>query len=394
MNILVITPIYPGPGIGENFTKVVHYFAKEWVDMGENVQVVNIPSYFPKILYHMPKWATDFIQKKFSAAIPNKRNSKIESFHVDNVPVMRIPLYKPHPWSRISQSVFSKASKEIIAHLNEIGFTPDIIVAHWFDPSIVIASTLKKEFGCKMSIVVHNHSFKYKDYIDSPDLWGYRSVQTVDFFRNVFPSVHLSFRCVSGVPESFFKNNIHRDWSSITSFVYVGTLIKRKYPDVVIDALKMSDIDNFLLNIIGDGGMQSILEKKINSQKLKDNVHLLGRLKRDEIISVLDKSDVFVMVSRGEVFGLVYLEAMARGCIVVASENEGMQGIIRNGENGFLVPAGDTEELLKTLNRIQNMTPEQRRIISENGRNTAHNLSNKKVADDYLVILQQLSTEA
>lgn len=391
MNILVVTPIYPGPGIGENYTKVIHYFTKEWVDIGENVKVINIPSYFPKILYHMPTWATDFLQKKFSATIPIKRISKIETFCIDNVPVLRVPLFKLHPWNKISQSVFNEASIKITSYLKTEGFRPDVIVGHWFDPSISIVAALKKEFGCKASIVVHNHSFKYKKNIEAPDLWGYRSVQTVELFKHIFPSVNLSFRCMSGVPESFFKNPVKRDFGSVSSFVYVGTLIKRKYPDVVIDALLGSNIDNFTLNIIGDGGMEAMLEKKISSQKIKDKVILLGRLKRDEIISVLDKSDVFVMISSDEVFGLVYLEAMARGCIVIASENEGMQGIIKNGENGFLVPAGDTVALTRAMNKIKDLTPEQRRKISDKGRETASNLTDKRVAEDYLSKIKQLA---
>ena len=42
------------------------------------------------------------------------------------------------------------------------------------------------------------------------------------------------------------------------------------------------------------------------------------------------------MISQGEAFGLVYLEAMARGCITIASRGEGFDGIIKDGINGFL----------------------------------------------------------
>ena len=48
-------------------------------------------------------------------------------------------------------------------------------------------------------------------------------------------------------------------------------------------------------------------------------------------------------------FGLVYLEAMARGCITVASRDEGFDGIIQDGVNGFLCKSGDETELVQYL---------------------------------------------
>ena len=59
-------------------------------------------------------------------------------------------------------------------------------------------------------------------------------------------------------------------------------------------------------------------------------------MKREEVIRQMDNHDVFVMISRNETFGLVYLEAMARGCITIASRNEGFDGVIEHGVNGFL----------------------------------------------------------
>ena len=48
-NILLLTPIYPGPDIPKSTTPVVHYFTKEWIQLGYNVKVVTYPSNFPTI---------------------------------------------------------------------------------------------------------------------------------------------------------------------------------------------------------------------------------------------------------------------------------------------------------------------------------------------------------
>ena len=59
------------------------------------------------------------------------------------------------------------------------------------------------------------------------------------------------------------------------------------------------------------------------------------------------------MISSNEVFKLVYLEAMAQGCIVIASKGGGFDGINVDGQNGFLCEPGDSEQL-ESIYRINN----------------------------------------
>lgn len=390
MNILVITPIYPGPGVGQNYTKVVHYFTKEWVKQGENVQVVSIPSYFPRFMYHMPTWSTKLLQKTISATIPTTRNSIIENYEIDNVPVLRVPLYKLHPFTTSKDKVLLRAARNIIRGLSKQNFVPDIIVGHWFDPTLFFIDYLKSYYKCKASLVIHNHSFKYLKYWKSPDLWGCRKIDTAKVISNIQPEIEISFRCYSGIPEIFLDNIPKRDWRECNRIIYVGTLIKRKYPDIIINALALSDIKDFDFRIIGEGALESKIKREISLRGLGDKVHLLGRKTRQEIINELDQSDIFIMISEGEVFGLVYIEAMARGCIVIASRNEGMEGIIKNGENGFLTKAGDQDELKNVINQILNLPIEEKRKISINAINTARDLTDKKVAKEYLDTLYSL----
>lgn len=51
MNIVIVTPIYPGPDVSSGFTPVVHYFAKEWMKMGYNIKVISLPSTFTSLYY-------------------------------------------------------------------------------------------------------------------------------------------------------------------------------------------------------------------------------------------------------------------------------------------------------------------------------------------------------
>ena len=105
---------------------------------------------------------------------------------------------------------------------------------------------------------------------------------------------------------------------------------------------------------------------------------------RQEIIPILDRSDVFILISRGEVFGLVYIEAMSRGCIVIASKGEGMEGVIENGINGFLCEAGNADELAGIIRHIQGLSDDERKRITEAAITTSLKLTDVAVAKDYI----------
>lgn len=90
------------------------------------------------------------------------------------------------------------------------------------------------------------------------------------------------------------------------------------------------------------------------------------------------------MISEEETFGLVYLEAMSMGCITIASRNEGMEGIIEDGVNGFLCKAGDEKELAVIIDRINQMSNDELHTISQNASQTAMRLTDENVAADYI----------
>ena len=90
------------------------------------------------------------------------------------------------------------------------------------------------------------------------------------------------------------------------------------------------------------------------------------------------------MISKDEAFGLVYIEAMARGCIVIASKNEGMEGIIVHGLNGFLCEAGNQQELESIIKMIRSLPVSTLKSISEQAIRTASELTDVKVANNYI----------
>ncbi len=97
------------------------------------------------------------------------------------------------------------------------------------------------------------------------------------------------------------------------------------------------------------------------------------------------------MISRGEAYGLAYLEAMARGCIVVASRNEGFDGIIKDGVNGYLCNAGDRHELAKVIIRIKQLSNAEKQNISRKAIETAKWLTDHNAAKIYIENIVKLT---
>ena len=90
------------------------------------------------------------------------------------------------------------------------------------------------------------------------------------------------------------------------------------------------------------------------------------------------------MVSSREAFGLAYVEAMAKGCIVIGTKGQGIDGIVKNEENGFLCKARDVDELAEVINQIVNLSRVELQNISSKAVTTAANLTDRKVAEQYI----------
>lgn len=102
--------------------------------------------------------------------------------------------------------------------------------------------------------------------------------------------------------------------------------------------------------IVGDGSERDALERQAAELGLAERVHFAGY--RPDAYRAPGGFDVMVIPSLQEAFGLVCLEAMAAGCPVIASDVGGLPELVRDGETGLLVPAGDADALVEALVRL------------------------------------------
>lgn len=399
-NILIVTPIYPGPNVPSGFTPVVHYFAREWMKMGYNIKVISLPSTFPPLYYKVSNRFISLIESINGHSI-NNTPPKQEVYNWEGVSVSQYPMLKYLPHMRYHNKVVTSTIDKILKGLEEADFTPDVIVGHWENPTIEVITRLKTILNVPCSVVFHSdgsnfkqiYGTKAKEMLSNLDLIGFRSTANRDKFERNFGAFSNTFLCYSGVPKELLKSsNYDRTFDSINSFIFVGSLIRRKFPYENLIALLGSNIREFEYKVIGSGFESNKIERLIQKQPaLKHNVKLYGRIPREKVAEELAKSDVFIMTSKSEVFGLVYLEAMSKGCITIASKGEAFDGIIIDGVNGFLCAPGNVAELTTILNRIVSL-PKQKLIeISKNAITTATKFTDENVALDYLEHIKNIT---
>ncbi len=119
------------------------------------------------------------------------------------------------------------------------------------------------------------------------------------------------------------------------------------------------------LLLVGDGPKRGELENTIAELAIGDKVYLAGD--RTDVPALLSSMDVFVLPSLAEGISNTILEAMASGLPVIATDTGGNPELVRDGENGLLVPVGDDDALALALAKLL-ASDELARQMGERGR--------------------------
>jgi glycosyltransferase involved in cell wall biosynthesis len=139
-----------------------------------------------------------------------------------------------------------------------------------------------------------------------------------------------------------------------STILSVGNLIPTKGHSLLIRAFAhvARTVPECILEIIGDGTERKKLESLANTLGLPARVVFRGRQGRSQTAEAMRRCTVFVLPSRYEGFGCVYVEAMACGKPAIGCKGQGIDEIIEHGVNGFLTPAdseADLSSLMQTL---------------------------------------------
>jgi glycosyltransferase involved in cell wall biosynthesis len=136
-----------------------------------------------------------------------------------------------------------------------------------------------------------------------------------------------------------------------TRIISVGSLVPEKGHEYTLRALAEVDFEYELL-LIGDGPQRESLEELASELGIATAVRFMGQVDHDVVISNLKSSDIFVLPSYEEAFGIAYLEAMACGLPAIGCRGEGPADYISHNKTGVLVSPHAVGELSRAMGEL------------------------------------------
>lgn len=347
MNILFLTDIYPINEEDYQTSSALKTFVENFRNFGHYVQVIRPNFLFNSFVRSKKFYKTGQYDDIFNAnyLTPFWFNVKNKLPKIENYDI--IISHMP------SGSIFAdKFNGKLVCgvHVSDLKVLTNPLYAFYFKTKLL------KSFKRAKLLVCRSYHIKNKLLKLYPEFENKTIVVNSGVDENLIVKKEISFEKPIKV-------------------LSVANFIKRKNLDKVIKACKKNE--NFELTLIGDG------KEKNNLKKIGKNVIFKGRLKNEEVLGEMKNSDIFILPSVDETLGLVYLEALACGCITVGTFNDGIDGIIVDGQNGFLTKPS-ANEIENTLNRIINLDKVELDKILENAYFTIKNNTTKTCAVKYL----------
>lgn len=154
------------------------------------------------------------------------------------------------------------------------------------------------------------------------------------------------------------------------TIVCVGRLCEQKGQLLLIEAIAALHARGVRVRLVlaGDGEMRAAVEAAIGAARLNDWVTITGWIGADRVREVLDGARALVLPSFGEGLPVVIMEAMARSRPVISTYIAGIPELVRDGVEGFLVPAGDVAALGDAIERLLAMDGETLAAIGKAAR--------------------------
>ena len=274
---------------------------------------------------------------------------------------------------------------------------PDIIHTH--HPLIIgqYASQLAEKLSLPLYFTAHT---QYEQYLNYYFPKGYNLTSKI-LIRNLIniskscrkvicPSEKTKQRlqkyhienCVviyNGIEKSFFVKPKKKNLDQPT-LVYTGRIEKEKNPLFLIKIARelKKILPNFRLIILGSGSQLNILNQKIFKYKLMENVLLAGEVNRNILPDIYKSAHLFVTASKSEVMPLSVIEALASGLPILVLNNSGLDEIVKDGKNGFILR--ESPKLFAEKINFIFSSPQTIYKLSENAYKTAQEFSCEKTA--------------
>ena len=141
------------------------------------------------------------------------------------------------------------------------------------------------------------------------------------------------------------------------------------------------------LLLVGDGPDRSDCEQLVRELEISEHVRFMG--KQDALVELLSVSDIFMIPSQSESFGLSALEAMSCGVPVISSSVGGLPELNLHNETGYIAEIGDVDRMAKYA--VDLLSDKKKyELFSKNARKRAEDFSEDKIVPKYEKFYEQI----
>jgi glycosyltransferase involved in cell wall biosynthesis len=195
---------------------------------------------------------------------------------------------------------------------------------------------------------------------------------------------------------SLFTPPRQRQHDGPVRLLFVGRLNAFKNAEMLIEAasrLLTMEVDNFELQLVGEGERRSNLERLVVEKGLTRHVQFLGWINQSAIVEYYRQADLFVTGTSWEGMPNTVLEGMACGLPVVGTRASGLDELVREGINGYLVDLHDTTALANRLADLIDNPYQRRRMGKESRKIAEEEFAWDFIAEQYVAIYKRISVE-
>ncbi len=440
MKILVITDLYPIKDDEKCTPRTIYDFVQEWKKSGHEVKVIKPNFILNSFLRRKPFYKSGIYGDieninywlPFIGKIKNKIKSNLEAdiviahmpsglifanklglnfcagVHVSDLEVLRNPVYKIYFRTELEkayQNAQKIACRSFVLKDKFLKLYSEYAPKTFVAPSGIQFKPVKRTWNPteKIKVLTCGQLIKRKNIdkvihacegFENIELTVIGSGEEEKYLKKIAGKPHPLTPSLKGrgnsseISDKIYPFLKGRGNSSEISDKIYPSLKERgnsfETPDKIYPFLKgrgnsFETPDKIYPSLKGRGNSFETPDKIYPSLKGRGEVVFMGHLSHEEVLKKMSESDIFILPSVNETFGMVYLEAMAEGCITVCTKGDGIDGIIKDSENGFLTEVDKVEE---TIQRI--LDYKDKNAILENTYNTVLAFNERDLAEQYL----------
>jgi glycosyltransferase involved in cell wall biosynthesis len=313
-----------------------------------------------------------FIQNKL-AVLKSKHEKKVWNENISEFRLKKeyykIISYWGLPKYIQGHNEHKRVLKKIIKTIKNQKF--DLIHAHCLHPTGILAYKLAKELNIPYILTTHGVDFYNCIQQNGKTIYNNKIIQQVKTaLHNAQTTIAVSEIFASDVKmfcpnaniifndnlynKNIFKYTTKNKENQYINFLSVGGFIPKKNHLLLLNAFNIlvKEYKNIRLTIIGSGKLEQEYNKFIKKNNLNEFIIIKGYMQQKELSEEYLKNDIFILPSNNEPFGIVCLEALACGMVVIASKTQGPLSIINDNVDGILFENNDLKDLIVKMKDI------------------------------------------